>query len=84
MSEMHQHVQKTMLLGCGDLIPPSIIFFRNFCSENIFYSFLLCIDLFLSIHMCQSAASSFPPSGSSSVLGLLKSNDKIESGMGCA
>lgn len=44
MSEMHQHVQKTTLLDCGGLIPPSIIFFRDFCSENIFYSFPLCID----------------------------------------
>lgn len=36
---MHQHTQKTMLLDWGGMILPSIIFFRDFCTENVFYSF---------------------------------------------
>lgn len=44
MSEMHQCAQKNMLLHCGGVIPPSIIFFRDLFSENMFHSFLLCLD----------------------------------------
>jgi len=67
MSEMHQHVQKTTLLDGGGLISPRMIFFRDFCKEKIFYSLLLCIDhRNVSLQTCQSAAFSFPPSGSSS------------------
>lgn len=41
---MHQNILKTTQLDCEGPIPPSVIFFRDFCSEIIFYSFLLCIE----------------------------------------
>lgn len=96
MPEMHQHAQRTTLLDCGGMIPPSIIFFRDFCSENIFYSFLLCIDhrrvsfhpyvpeccfLFFTIFTLYLFPLSTISHYITSVLGLLRINVKIESEM---